>query len=381
MRESLRLGHVFGVRVGINWSVLVIFLLITFGLAAGRFPVLVPDLSPAVYAAAGLAAAVIFFLSLLAHEVSHAVVARRHGIGVEGITLWLFGGVARLEGEAETPGADLRIAGVGPLTSLILGVVFGGLALAGGVIGLPAIVVDVLLWLGVINVALAVFNLVPAAPLDGGRILRALVWRARGDRLKATVTATRAGQVFGFLVIGLGLAEIILLPGFGGLWLMLIGWFIAGAASAEQQQAKTRARLGDVRVSDVMSDQPATVPRSLTLDRLIDEHVMRKNHSTFPVTDEEGRPVGLITLNRVKQVPRDDWASTRVEDVACSGDEVATARPGEPLSDLLDRMSRCADGRVLVVDDDRLVGLVAPADVTRRLEIAELRGDSQPTHL
>jgi Zn-dependent protease len=380
MGETLRLGHIAGVRVGVNWSVIVIFLLITFGLAAGRFPVLVPDLPTGAYLAAGLAAAVVFLASLLAHEISHAIVARRNGVGVEGITLWMFGGVARLQGDAQDPGADLRIAGVGPLVSLVLGVMFGALAVTSDAVGGPPLVTDALTWLGVINVALAVFNLVPAAPLDGGRILRAFLWRLWGDRFRAAIAATRAGKFFGFLLVGLGLFSIVTFPGFGGLWLMLIGWFIAAAAGAEEQQTRTRAQLSDVSVADVMTKDPTTAPAWLTVGAFVEDYVFRHHHSTFPLVDHYGQLAGLVTLRRVKQVPRDEWSTIRLRDIACTRDEVATARPDESLPDVLERMASCADGRVVVVDGDRLVGILSPADVTRRMEIADLRRAADSHH-
>ncbi len=204
MNETLRLGEISGVRVGVNWSVLVIFLLIVFGLAAGRFPAESPGLPSAAYIAAALAAAVAFLLSLLTHEIAHAVVARRSGVEVHGITLWLFGGVARLGGEARDPATELRIAGVGPLTSLVLAGVFAAAGALAAVLDAQALVVGAFRWLAAINVALAVFNLMPAAPLDGGRILRAFLWWRRGDRVSAAVTSARAGKAFGFLLVGLG---------------------------------------------------------------------------------------------------------------------------------------------------------------------------------
>jgi Zn-dependent protease len=292
MNESLRLGTIAGVRVGINWSVLVIFALIAFSLAAGRFPLVYPDLGTATYAVAGLAAAVIFFLSLLAHEVAHAVVATRNGLEVDGITLWLFGGVARLGGEAADPGADLRIAGVGPLVSLVLAGAFFVVAVAVGGLGLPGIVEGVFGWLAVINLALAVFNLVPAAPLDGGRILRAFLWRRRGDRLSASVTAARAGTVFGFVLIGLGLLEFAFGAGFGGLWFVLLGWFLVNAAKSEQQQARVRHALSGIRVRDVMSSDPTTAPRTLTVDDFLDSYLFAHRHSTFPLTRTAVDPPG-----------------------------------------------------------------------------------------
>lgn len=373
MREHVRLGRIAGVSVGINWSVLAIFLLITFGLAAGRFPLLFPDLSPIAYIAAGLVAGVVFFLSLLAHELSHAIVAQRNGVGIEGITLWLFGGVARMEGEASDPGAELRIAGVGPLVSLLLSGAFFALAALLGAVGSTGLVQDVFVWLGAINLALAVFNLVPAAPLDGGRILRSVLWRWRGDRTSAAVTASRAGRVFGWLLVALGFVQLVTI-GFGGIWLMLIGWFLTTAASAEEQYATASAALSEVSAGDVMSRDPTTVPATTPVDEFVEQYVFPNRYSTFPVTDDAGRPVGLVTLKRVKDVPVDRRGTTTVGDVACALDDVPIARPDDPLADLLPRMSGCSDGRALVMDDGQLIGLVSPTDVMRRLEVNQLRG-------
>src|SRR5919106_1932649 len=381
MREHIRLGRVAGVTVGINWSVLVVFALITFGLASGRFPVRFPGLDTVAYVVAGLAAGVVFFLSLLAHEVSHAVVARRNGVEVEGITLWLFGGVARLQGEPSTPRADLQIAGVGPLVSLILSGVFGAVAAGLSAIDLPGLLVDVFVWLAVINLMLAVFNLIPAAPLDGGRILRAILWQRRGDRTGAAITASRAGRGFGWFLVAIGLLELLLLPGFGGIWLMLIGWFLTNAAAAEEQHAKLSDELAGVRVRDVMSSEPTTAPASIPVDQFIDEYVFPNRYSTFPLTDNGGKPAGLVTLNRVKHVPPDERATTVVRDVACPLQDVPVVGPDEPLAELVPRMAGCADGRALVVDDGHIVGLVSPTDVMRRMEIAQLRGPRQDQHI
>jgi Zn-dependent protease/predicted transcriptional regulator len=347
----------------------------------GRFPLLFPDHSQLAYLIAGLVAGVVFFLSLLAHEVSHAVLAQRNGIEVEGITLWLFGGVARLQGEPASPRADLQIAGVGPLVSLILAGVFWLVALALSAAGTPGIVVDVFVWLAVINLALAIFNLVPAAPLDGGRILRAILWWRRGDRTSAAVTAARAGRGFGWVLVAVGLYQLLFAPGFGGLWLMLIGWFLTTAASAEERHATVSSALADVRIRDVMSAQPTTAPASIPIDRFLDEYVFPNRYSTFPLTDAGGEPAGLVTINRVKHVPTNERGTTTVREVACPLDETPVVAPDDKLADLLPRMAGCTDGRALVVEEGRLVGIVSPTDVMRRLEIAELRGPRHDQHI
>lgn len=372
MTETFRLGTIAGVRVGVNWSVLVIFLLLLLGLAAGNLPAIAPGRSPVAYALAGTAAAIVFFLSLLAHELAHAIVARHEGVEVEGITLWLFGGVARLGGEPSTPGADLRVAGVGPLVSLLLGAAFGGVTYVALLVGADALIVGALAWLALINVVLAVFNLVPAAPLDGGRILRALLWWRGGDRSRAAVTAARAGRGFGLLLIAGGIASLLFLPGAGGIWLALIGWFISSAASAEEQHTRVQDSLRGLRVADVMTAEPLTVPPDLPVARLLDEFVLRHRHSAYPVVDAWGRPWGLVTLDRIRAVAPEQRAHATVGDIAARLDEVATASPHEPLVEILPRLSR-GERRILVLVDDRIVGLVTATDVTRTLELMDLR--------
>ncbi|HEV2766313.1 MAG TPA: site-2 protease family protein [Acidimicrobiales bacterium] len=381
MNESVRLGRIAGVDVGVNWTVFLIFVLITFGLAAGRFPQQHPGLEPTAYVIAGVAAGVVFLASILAHEVSHAVVAQRNGVEVDGIVLWLFGGVARLRGEPGDPGAEIRVAGVGPLVSVVLGAAFGAIAVMLERLGAPGITVGVFGWLAVINVVLAMFNLVPAAPLDGGRILRGLLWKRRGDRLGASLTAARAGRAFGWLLVVLGLIDFVGGAGGGGLWLVLIGWFLTNAAGAEEHHAQVRHAVGDVRVDQVMTSEPVVVPSDLPVSRLIDDHVFSSRYSSFPLVDRTGRPAGLVTLNRVKQLPADRRSTTTVADIACPLDEVAVARPDESLADLLPRLADGSDGRALVLDGERLVGIVSPTDVAHQLEVADLRDARRPQHV
>ncbi|MFI6329200.1 site-2 protease family protein [Micromonospora chersina] len=372
MRASFRLGRIAGVPVGVNWSVLVIFLLIAWALSASQFPRAYPGHSTVAYWAAGLAAAVVFFLGLLAHEVAHAVVAKRNGIEVAGITLWLFGGVSELKGEARDPGAELRIAGVGPLVSLIIGLFFAAIAVLLAVTGTHGLLLGSLSWLAGINVLLAIFNVLPAAPLDGGRLLRAAVWKATGDRTKASVVAARAGWVLGALLIGLGLWQFLAGSGVGGLWLALIGWFLIGAAGMEERQARMGSALRGIRVAEVMTPQPQTASGEMTVADFVDHYLFAYRHSALPLT-EEGRPVGLVTLDRVRGIPADRRASTTLAEVSCRADDLVLANPDEQLTDLLPRLSQCADGRALVVTDKRLVGIVSPSDISRAVQRGSMR--------
>jgi Zn-dependent protease/CBS domain-containing protein len=380
MNETLRLGHVAGVRIGVNWTVLVIFTLVLLGLAGGRFPLTHPGHEPWAYAVAGTVAAVAFFLSLLAHELSHAIVAQRHGIEVDGIVLWLFGGVARLRSEAQDPETDLKVAGVGPLVSLALGAGFGALTLIAAGLGIGGLPLAVLGWLALINVILAVFNLVPATPLDGGRLLRAWLWKRRGDRLSAVVSAARAGRAFGFGLVGLGLVSLLVLPGLGGLWFVLIGWFIANAAGAEEQYAVANESLAGLRAHDVMTADPITVPAGLSVAQLLDQYALRHRCSAFPVLGPDGRLLGLVTLNQVRELAPDRRGATSIDRIARPAAEVPWVEAQRQLPAVLDLMRDAADGRVLVHDGTgRLVGIISPTDVTRFVEISQLRPRQLPS--
>lgn len=247
MGDDLRLGRVAGFPLAMNWSVLVIAWLLTWSLATGSFPNEAPGHSEGTYWAVGLAAAVVFFGSLLAHELAHALVARRHGVEVKGLTLWLFGGVATLGSEPRTPRADFRIAVAGPATSLALAAGFGLVASGLMLVGVAHIVVVAASWLSGINLMLGVFNLIPGAPLDGGRLLRAFLWNHHGDRVRAAVTAAQAGAVVGYGLISLGLLEFLVGASAGGLWLVFIGWFVLNAARAEKAHVLPRDAPGLVR--------------------------------------------------------------------------------------------------------------------------------------
>jgi Zn-dependent protease/predicted transcriptional regulator len=372
VNETLRLGHIAGIRIGVHWTVLVIFLLILTGLSTVQFPALYEDLDVVTAWAAGTVAAVAFFASLLTHELAHAIVARRNGLVVDGIVLWLFGGVAKLKGDAPNPLADLRIAGIGPLVSLGLGVGFSLLAWVLSGFGVGGIAIGMLGWLALINVVLAFFNLVPAAPLDGGRILRAILWQVRGDRTSAAISAAKAGRVFGSVLVGLGLVQVVFLPGFGGLWMMLIGWFVTAAAGAEEQQARIQDALAGLRVRDLMTPDPVTVRPGVTVASMLHDYVLCNRFSSFPVVDDHDRLVGLITLNRIRALDPRQRAATCVGDIACERDEVAVAGPDEPLLSVLPRLSACEDGRAVVVQDGRVIGILSPTDISRMLQVADL---------
>jgi Zn-dependent protease/predicted transcriptional regulator len=305
--------------------------------------------------------------SLLAHELAHALVARRNGIKVEDITLWLLGGVSRLEGEFPNPGAELRVAGAGPLSSLLLGGLFllvtWGVVAAGG----RGVVVAALAWLGGINILLAVFNVIPAAPLDGGRLLRAVLWSITKDKYKAEIWSARSGQVFGWALAVVGIYLVLVQRDYSWLWFVLLGWFLITAASAENQQAVMQSRLRTVAVREIMTANPVTVPATATVAQFLTDHLPWSRHSAFPVV-ADGQTVGLVTVRRVNQVPSGERGQTTLRDVACPLSDIAQATPDESVADVLPRLNQCSEGRALVFDDGHLAGIVAPADISRALE-------------
>ncbi|WP_240139191.1 site-2 protease family protein [Streptomyces sp. MUM 178J] len=364
MKATFTLGRLAGIRVGVHWSVLVILVLLAVGLAT-RFPEAYPDHPAWLYALSGLAAAVVFLLSLLAHELSHAVVARRNGVSVEDITLWLLGGIARLKSEAPTPGAEVRIAGVGPLVSLLLGLAFGFLAgLLASVFG-AGLLVEVLAWLAAINILLAVFNVLPAAPLDGGRLLRALVWRRTGNPLRATAVAAGAGRALGWLLVAVGVYLAIAGAALSGIWLAIVGWFLIAMATAEGSEAKLRELLGGIAVRQAMGPDPVAAPVSASVAEFLASPAYRYRHSAFPVVDDQERPVGLVTVKAAADVPEDRRAATGLSAVMVPLEDVPTAHPDDDLVQLLPALESSSVHRALVLDQGRLVGIVTSSDVSR----------------
>ena len=386
MNETLPLGRIAGVRVGLHWSVLVIVVLVTVALAHGEFPAAHPGYSAVQYWALALLAAVVFLVSLLAHELAHAVVARRNGVQFDGITLWMLGGAARLHSEAATPAAELRIAAVGPLTSLLAGGVLAGVAAGLDALHASGLVVEAVAWLSAINILLAVFNALPAAPLDGGRLLRAYLWHRTGDRLRATRGASAAGRALGWFMVLTGFAAVLFGHNLSGLWLALIGWFLISAATAEARQAETRSVLGGVPVSRVMTPNPVTVPDTATLtDFLAEGPFGQYRHSAFPVLGADGSVVGLLTVRRVGMASAQTRASTTVGEVMRPLGDVVVAAPEEPALDLLPRLEMSPVRRAVVLDEGRLVGILTVADITRALawptEPAQTRPRSTDPHL
>jgi len=361
---SWRVGRIAGIEVRVDSSWVVIALLITYSMYL-RASILYPELSGGGAVALGILATVLFFGSVLVHELAHAVVSQARGIRVQDITLFLFGGATRARVESRGPGDEFLIALVGPLTSGILAGLFGIAAgLGDDVLSRP--LVGTLGYLAWVNLLLAGFNLVPGFPLDGGRLLRSAIWKATGSIGRATRVASLAGQAVGWLLVAGGVAYLLAGNLAGGIWFAFIGWFLVQAARASYQELQLRDLLRGVEAEDVMAGDLLRIPPDLSLQDAVDDYFMRYDHGAFPV-DEHGRTVGLLTLRGVRRVPREQWSTRRVRDhMVPLGDQVVVA-PHARMDDVLGKLQDGEAGRVLVVQDGEVVGIITPTDLTRWL--------------
>jgi Zn-dependent protease/CBS domain-containing protein len=368
MMASLSLGSIAGIRIGVHWSLLVVAALLVWTLSTGIFPDTNPDLSESARIAGAVVAAALFFLSVLLHELGHALQARREQMEIDGIVLWLFGGVATFRSGFPSAGAEFRVAVAGPLVSLVLGVLFVALAL----VGLPESADAVVAWLGYVNLSLLVFNLIPAVPLDGGRILHSALWQSRGDFGWATRIGAVLGRGFGFLLIGLGIAMFVFYGSFSGAWLVFLGWFLLSAATSEARFYAAREALSGLRVRDLMTPDPVTVTPDLSVGRFVDEVVGPRRYTTYPVV-ENGRVVGLLPFRCVAEVPRTDWDARTVRECMLVLDQVPIVAPDDDAVDALETVGSSEVKRALVLEDDRLVGLLSITDLARALEMPPRR--------
>jgi len=365
VNSTIRLGRIAGIEIGVNWTWLAVFALIVWSLAARVFPDAVPGRADSTYYAMAIVAAILFFSSLLLHELGHALEARREGMQIDGITLWLFGGVAKFRGMFPSAGAEFRIAIAGPLVSLLIGAAFIGLAIAWS--GSEE-VETVLEWLGQINILLLVFNLLPALPLDGGRVLRSALWAFRGDFVFATRIAATIGRAFGALFVAGGLALAFLADESqtNGIWIALLGWFLYAAASSEAQAGVVHARLAGLRVGDLMVRQPASVRPDQTIGELMEGMIWTDRHEAYPVVEGD-RAVGLLPFGAIADVPRREWDVRTVRDAMVPLSDLPVLREDEPLDQALARLGD-GSGQALVVDGDRVTGLLTATDVGRALQ-------------
>ena len=374
MKPTFTLGRIAGVEVGINWSWLLVVGLIGWSLGAAVFPVSTPGLSSAAYAGMAVVAVPTFFGCLLLHELGHALQARREDMAIEGITLWLFGGVARFRGTFPSAGAEFRIAIAGPLVTLGLAALFVVVGLA---VPLPAAVDGVVSWLASVNLMLLAFNLLPALPLDGGRMLRAALWQCKGDFAAATRIAAAMGRAFGQILVGGGIFLALVTANFGGFWLAMIGWFLLLAAQAEGAAAEAHVALGGLRVRDAMVTTPVTVDAALPLSGFMDGVFRATRHTTYPVL-EAGVPVGLITYRDAAAPQRRPGFIVRDRMTPLAG--VVVVHRDDSLEAAWLELLGSPPGRALVLDAGRPPGLLSATDVQRILDAQERGAPRRPVH-
>ncbi len=366
--RSITLVKLFGFEVKIDFSWLILGLLITWTLAKGLFPNSYKGLSSATYWVMGAAGAVGLLFSIVFHELWHSLIARRFGLPMKGITLFIFGGVAEMTDEPPSPRAEFFMAVAGPLSSIVLGAALVAIAFLGDGLGLSRPVKGVVNYLGFLNLILAGFNLLPAFPLDGGRVLRSILWGWKDNVRWATQIASKIGSGFGIALILVGVVEFIFGNVIGGVWMFLIGLFLRGASQSAYKQLVIRRALEGEKVRRFMVENPVTVSPDISVEELVDNYIFKHHFKMYPVVEGD-RLLGCITLAQVKEIPKAEWGSRRVRELALGCSKENTVSADEDALKALSVMSKTNASRLMVVEGDRLVGVIALKDMMRFLSL------------
>jgi Zn-dependent protease/predicted transcriptional regulator len=370
--KRLKLFKLLGFQVSVDLSWILIAILIAWSLSTGLFPFHYKNLSTRTYWLMGIVGAMGLFLSIIVHEFSHSLVARKYGMPMKGITLFIFGGVAEMGDEPPSPKAEFFMAVAGPLSSIAIGLMFYAIYWFGKPGAFSEPVSGVVGYLAWINGILAAFNLIPAFPLDGGRVLRSIIWGIKGNLRKATRISSTIGTVFGIFLIVFGVFNILLGNFVGGMWWFLIGMFVQGAAKMSYQQMVTRKALEGESLKRFMNTEPVTVPPTLSVDRLVENYIYEHHYKMLPVVENGNRLVGCVTTKQVKEIPRDEWDQKKVADIAQKCTDENTIRPDADAVKAIQMMHKTGNSRMMVVDQDRLVGVIALKDM---LEFLSLKMD------
>ena len=374
MHSSLSIGRVAGIRIGIHYTWLFAFVLIAWSLAASYYPDAMPGLGTTTYWLIGIISALLLFASVLVHELTHSLVARALGLNVDSITLFIFGGVSNLTTQPSTARNEFVVAVVGPVSSLVLAAVFWLISQTIPV-GTPAGAVAG--YLAFVNMLLGAFNLVPGFPLDGGRVLRSLVWGASGSLRRATLVAAYVGQGVGWLLIIWGLTRVLSGDLLGGLWTAFIGWFLNGAAESTRQEQTLQQSVRGITAARLMEEPAVAVPPSTSVADFVFDQVMRHGHRALPVVENE-QLLGIVSMSDARKLPRDAWSTTPVSQIMTPA-PLATVAPTEHLGIAIGRMAQRGVHQLPVVEDGRLLGLLTRADVLRYLQLRhELGVDNEP---
>ena len=375
---SVNLGKIMGIPIRIHYTLWFVFVLIAWSLAVGYMPHEYPGLGAVTYWAIGIASAIILFLSILVHELSHSYIAKKNGLPIARITLFFFGGVSEITEEPQDPGLEVRMAAAGPLMSFMIAGVMGTLWYLGEAFKAPVPIIATLGYAALINALLGTFNLVPAFPLDGGRVLRGSLWKHSNSLVRATRTATRITEGFSLLMMLGGLVLIILGDFIDGLWTVVLGWLIRTGAETSLRQTLVGDALAGVSVADIMEKNVLTVSPEITVQQLVSDYFLAYHHDVYPVV-RDGQLLGLVTLQCVRNVPKEKREDETVQEAMIPFEQAVVVKPSMKALDAMQNMTRHAVGSALVVDDDKLVGLVTSGDLVKTIRTREGLEPNQPT--
>lgn len=368
MKLSTNIGSIIGIPIEVNHSWVLIFGLVTWTLAAVYFPAVVPDLSGFEYFIAAVISSILLFVSILLHELSHCFIAQKNSISIKKITLFIFGGVAQMDREPESPKVEFEIAIVGPASSLIISVAALILAWLFSSAGANPMFNASLKYLAVVNLSIALFNLLPGFPLDGGRIFRAVIWHFNNNLRAATRAATVMGKSFSYVFMAAGLFYLFMMQLITGIWLLIIGLFIYEAADIGYQQVILKKALVGIPVKDVMTKDVTTVSSEITIDRLVNDYFYKHRHMGFPVADN-GKLKGMVLLKDVKSIPQENWDKTKAEAILSPIREDLLIGPDCDCLDALFQVTKSGLGRLLVVENGILLGIIGQRDLVKLFEI------------
>jgi len=372
---SVSLGKIMGIPVTIHYTLWFVFLLIAWSLASGYMPQEYPGLSVVTYWGIGVASAVILFASVLLHELSHSYIAKRNGLPIRRITLFFFGGVSEMTEEPHDPGLEVRMAVAGPLMSFLIAVVLAALWFVGKNLHAPVALTATLRYGSLINAILGAFNLLPAFPVDGGRVLRGSIWRRSKNLIRATVVAARVSEILSFLMIGGGLVIMFFGNFIEGIWTIFLGWFIKSGAETSMKQTLVGQALSGATVEDLMTRDVFTVPSDISVQQLVSNYFLVHRHGGYPVV-KGGEILGIITLQCVRSIPKERWETVTVREAMIPCERTVMVKPTTSALDAMNKMARENVGRVLVVEDKRLLGIVTRGDLMRTIRTKQELGAS-----
>jgi Zn-dependent protease/predicted transcriptional regulator len=365
-RSSLKILKVFGIEIRLDYSWFVIFALIAYLFGFSYFPNVLPGVSVLTLVIVTILTALLFFLSVLIHEMSHSLVAKSRGIPVNRITLFIFGGMAQIEKEPDRPGHEFAISIAGPLASFVLAALFGLVWLLGRFI---PVISEPARYLTIINIALGIFNLLPGFPLDGGRVLRSIIWKSTGNFQRATHIASNIGRVIGFAIMGVGVVYFFIGALFNGLWLLFIGWFLQSSAGSSYQHMVMETSMKGIKVKDLINDQVTSVSEDITIKELVEDWFMKYRFGRFPVVDDHQRLIGVMSINDIKHIERDRWDEIKLGSIVKRVTEKEIIDMDSEISDAIKKMSLNNIGHLVVLEDEKLIGMLTRTDVMRFIQL------------